>query len=265
MPDKEFLEAYPLYRKCDFNVPFISDDLPSPSINMFCPNCTSIQTYNMINHYVGYNYVGGYTIINEEIYELQYQCMGCKKFERFFYIKFDVQDKNVFKIGQDPPWSISINTKLNKLLGKNAYLYKYALTCESQSYGLGAIAYYRRLIEEIIDKLLNDILEIIPDSKKPDYEKLLLNVKKSKNAQSKIDIVKNEIPEILRSGGLNPLKIIYDNLSVGLHEKTEQDCLQISDELRTSIIFMVEIILSTQKSKKEFSEKLQKRLKKHSK
>ena len=54
MPDSSFLENYPLYRKFKLTFPlhpFSYDKIPTPSIHMYCPNCKSEQTFNMINKY----------------------------------------------------------------------------------------------------------------------------------------------------------------------------------------------------------------------
>jgi len=61
MPNREFLEKYPLYRK------FKLDDASSegvwgrPAIHMICHHCDSEQTFNM-----GNNYYEGFTEPPEE-------------------------------------------------------------------------------------------------------------------------------------------------------------------------------------------------------
>lgn len=51
MPNKQFLEDYPLFRKFKTNFPSTLDKFPRPPINMRCQTCDSIQTFNMINNY----------------------------------------------------------------------------------------------------------------------------------------------------------------------------------------------------------------------
>ena len=58
------------------------------------------------------------------------------------------------KVGQSPAWDIVMDKELESLLGDHAYFYKSGLICESQRYGIGAFAYYRRIVEEVIDELL---------------------------------------------------------------------------------------------------------------
>lgn len=54
MPNKDFLENTPLYKKYKIAVPTYLNDFPSPAINMECPKCKSIQTLNMFGRYLEY-------------------------------------------------------------------------------------------------------------------------------------------------------------------------------------------------------------------
>ena len=71
-------------------------------------------------------------------------------------------EKWIIKVGQEPAWSIDIEPYLEKIFGKYVNDYKKGLINESQGYGIGAFAYYRRIVEVIIDELLNDILSLTP-------------------------------------------------------------------------------------------------------
>ena len=52
MPDSEFLETYPLYRKFRTDIGYLYlKDISKPPIRMHCPNCNCLQTFNMGNEY----------------------------------------------------------------------------------------------------------------------------------------------------------------------------------------------------------------------
>jgi len=146
MPDVEFLEKYPLYRKFkSYHAAKILRNMPKVNINMFCEECKEIRTFNMVNEYydnilkfriaygpIGYSSITG---ANEKeansILFLEYLCASCKKFFRYFLIRRD-ENKNYFqKIGQYPPREISIEKDLNEMLGEYAVLYKKGLMNES--------------------------------------------------------------------------------------------------------------------------------------
>ena len=75
------------------------------------------------------------------------------------------------KIGQYPGWNIEMDKELEKMLGEHTKYYKRGLICESQSYGIGAYAYFRRITEDIIDELLESILGLVEEDEKNNIEK----------------------------------------------------------------------------------------------
>ena len=85
MPNKEFLEQYPLYRKFEIEVPGTLDKLAKVAVNMPCPNCKSSQTFTMTNEYFElFNY--GNPPSEGVCTRAQYLCAHCRQFERLFYI-----------------------------------------------------------------------------------------------------------------------------------------------------------------------------------
>ena len=196
---------------------------------------------------------------------LEYLCASCKSFFRYFLIRRDV-DKSYFqKIGQYPPREITIEKDLNEILGEYDILYKKGLMNESFSHGIGAFAYYRRIIEEII----NDLLEIIPDlmngKEREEYIKALEEMKKTKQTDKKIALVKDLLPPILMPDGYNPLKTLYEILSEGIHGKSDEECLENAILIREILNFIVKKTLQSRKEQIEFTEKMKSLLKKRSK
>jgi len=52
MPNKEFLEEYPLYRKFKVTaLPKTNDELTKVRLKMACPTCQADQTYAMTNEF----------------------------------------------------------------------------------------------------------------------------------------------------------------------------------------------------------------------
>ncbi|WP_182981711.1 hypothetical protein [Sphingobacterium sp. UME9] len=62
------------------------------------------------------------------------------------------------KVGQFPSYEIGLNTTLKKYLNEEDQSnYKKAWVCLSTSYGIGAYAYLRRVIETEIKRIIQDI------------------------------------------------------------------------------------------------------------
>lgn len=252
MPNKEFLETYPLLKKFKYDVPSYLSGIDTPAIHIHCKKCRSDQTYNMNNSFTE-NYSCVYESSKGKIVRLVYECTSCHKNRAIFFIMLDVKLEYVQKIGQYPPWQIDINKNLEKMLGKHATSFKNGLVCESQSYGIGAFAYYRRIVEDIMDELLDSIIGLIPEQNRLQYEKALAATKKTNVAQEKIALVKDLLPSILRPDGHNPLSVLHKQLSKGLHAESDEECLEVAGSIREILTFLVNRIIQTKESAKSFT------------
>jgi len=265
MPNKEFLEHYPLYKKLVLkSFPEYLNQLPKVPISMYCYNCDSIQTYNLSSEYFkGFGHANYPT--QGVIIRCDYLCMHCKKVEREFFVKIAEDKTWIMKVGQFPAWEISGEPNIEKMLGDYKSYYKKGLICESQGYGIGAFGYYRRIVEEIIDQLLEDITELLSGEEKDKYLTVLEKTKKTIVAQDKIELVKELLPPVLRPDGMNPLQTLHSVLSEGLHARSDEECLEYSDQCRTILIFLVNQISVSKQSSRSFSESMRKILEKRAK
>lgn len=272
MPNIEFLEEYPLYRKFICNLPESLDELNKVNINMRCPNCKETRTFRFLNHYlhlyeqpllIGMNYSTNPSYLKPNyIIHLNYICAACEKFNRTFSLRIGEKKQYIEKVGQYPPWDISIKKKLRNILGEFSDYYKKGLICEFHAYGIGANIYYRRIVDEIIGELLEDIKAFLDGEDREKYEKVLEDTKKSKNAQDKIKLVKNLIPPILMIGSHNPLEILYKILSEGIHNKTDEECLEDAHIIKKTLNFLINSILRRQKDKQKYDDNIKKLLEK---
>jgi len=149
MPNKKFLETYPLYKKMKNFYEF--DDryahtrltrikLQKPAIHMHCDICDSEQTFNM-SHEFYTNSGNKDEPIEGRVQEIRYLCSSCKEDFYVFLVYFGIEnvdgDENtkiiyLEKVGQIAPWSISMDKDLEILLGDNSKYYKNGLICKSQ-------------------------------------------------------------------------------------------------------------------------------------
>lgn len=262
MPNKEFLEEYSLYRKFKIiNLPKTNNLLPKVRLKMSCPDCQSDQTFAMTNEF-GENY--GYTNspVYGQIFRAAYVCTHCEDFERIFYIAADEQGQWLMKVGQFPAWEIHGNPLIEKMLGKHADHYKKGLVCESQSYGIAAYGYYRRIIEETIDELLDEISLLLSGDELSKFAEALAKTKRTTITQEKIDLVKDLLPSILRPDGMNPLAVLHSSLSEGLHTESDEACLQQAVIIREVLLFLVNQVALSKAATKNFTEGMRKLLEK---
>ena len=230
-----------------------------PAINMHCDFCNSEQTFIFPISYIYGNYPSAAVEESKgRILRIPYLCAGCKKQEYIFLLRIDANLRYIEKVGQYPPWSISINKNLAKILGKYKEIYKKGLINESQGYGIGAFAYYRRIIENIIDELLDSIPELMGEKEKKEYIEALEKTKTTKDASEKIKLIIHVVPEVLKPQGFNPFKMIHEQLSIGIHVESDEACLELAKHLRKALIFIVDNIIRNRESKRDFTEAMKK-------
>lgn len=256
---KEFLEKQNLYSSINCKLPDSSTDLDGENISLYCKNCRSTQTFvltapffegkNLYGLPKSKGIVSGGTHYVENIKGfllLNYKCAHCNNEKAIYVIKLD-KDK-CEKVGQYPPPDIFIPEEI-KILNDPIVeeLYKKGKISENFSYGIGAFAYYRRIVELKIDELLDKIKEFFPVEKKKEYEKILEQVKKEKNADKKIEIVKEVISdEIIQN---NPLKSLYQILSEGIHSLSDEKCLEYASATRELLVILIKEIEDKKKNR----------------
>lgn len=260
MPEKNFLETYPLYRKWKSDeIPRTTDQLPKVQINMHCPSCRSNQTFVMTNEYWEGEEYSNFPL-GDRVCRVRYLCVHCQQFERFFFLRFDSQRTSVMKVGQFPAWEVAGNTEVERLLGEHSDYFKKGLISESQGYGIGAFGYYRRIVEEIIDQLLDEVSELFSEEEKQRYQEALAATKKTIVTQEKIDIVKDILPPILRPQGMNPLSVLHSALSEGLHAESDEACLTYAETVREVLVFLVDQVAASKRASVGFTENMRKLL-----
>lgn len=266
MPDSNFLETYPLFRKFEMDLAEVPNvaSLPKPSIHMYCEECESDQTFNLMNRNYD-NYLSQTRTVKNSVVAALYRCSSCNNFIRYFLFKIDSNAQRVWKVGQYPPWSITLDSTLEKMLGNHSDYYKKGLISEYQGYGIGAFAYYRRIVEEIIDKLLTEIADLMTGEEQKNYLEAIEKVKQTRVTQEKIEIVKELLPSILRPNGMNPLSLLHGLLSEGLHGKQDEECIEVAVAIREVLVFLVNEVSVRKATAKNFTENMQKLLDRRSK
>ncbi len=265
---KNFLETYPLYKWIEFQATedhekYKDVKVHPPAVNLDCSICESKQTYRVYEDGSLANFGGHH---DNNIYRLEYVCAGCKSANIEFLLfvhrsnGHDAESKKylykmkIQKIGQFPAWSINPDPGISKLLGEHVDTYKKGLVCESQGYGIGAFAYYRRIVEDNVESLLNQIKELVEDE--TDVVKGIEEVKAEHNTEQRIRIASTVLPESLQVAGNNPLSVIYSALSEGLHVQDDETCLNLAHNIREALTYLVHQINLQTQGKRQFTESL---------
>jgi hypothetical protein len=118
----------------------------------------------------------------------------------------------IAKVGQSPRYEVQPPKRLGQALGANAVLYRKALTARHSGYGIGAVAYLRRIVEDTTDQLLTLLraaLEFEPGGGAAAIRRLD-DAKRGRTFDDKVKLAGEVLPAHLRPGGVNPFGILHD-------------------------------------------------------
>jgi len=165
------------------------------------------------------------------------------------------------KIGQSPALSINIPKALQNNLGTNAAnLYKKALVCRNEGFGLAAVTYIRRVVEDKTDELIEVVSELA-ESHNVDSE-VIKKIRAAKTERTtydnKLRIAATVLPTSLVVDGVNPLGELYSLVSGGVHDLTEEECIAVADETKSVFEFTFTNLRAETKVRQDFVSKVKK-------
>jgi len=258
---REFLEKKPLYSWQDLELPEYDTEFTKlatklanelytgfadlSQIEMECPNCKQSRPFGREKIVLRHNYDPDIeyvvTKVTSTIYPFVFKCHTCSS-EYSFFIEVDIEKCKIKKVGQNPSWLSTNNNKdIDKFLKDDAVFFKKALACQSQGYGTGAFSYYRKVLENSIEKILNNIRSFIEkEDSSSDKINQIDEALKATIMDEKIKIAKDAIPESLKQNGINPLGTIYKTLSIGIHKLSEEECLENCEDIQIALSYLIQ-------------------------
>lgn len=192
-----------------------------------------------------------------ESHLLMFHCTHCTEHKVAFLVHIALTGENcylsVFKAGQWPSDRKSPEPALAKALGDDAEpFYRKGLDVERFGYGVAAFAYYRRVTETIIGRLMDSLRQFAVDTGSTELVAMIDAKAAEQQASKRIEAVKELVPPALRPGGLNPLGTLYAALSSNLHEGSDEECLQHAHQLRIALEFLLRTFADRVASRDEF-------------
>ncbi len=146
------------------------------------------------------------------------------------------------KIGQYPAYSIEVQTEVSKYLTEDDLsFYKKAMISLSQNYGIGAFAYFRRIIENEIQRLIKSISELEFDGVDM-IKQAFLKYETDHQMSPMIDTLNKHLPGSLTRLGDNPIKLLHQQLSEGIHGLTEEQCADKARHIDALLSYVIKVI-----------------------
>ncbi|MCZ6675745.1 MAG: hypothetical protein O7E52_00690 [Candidatus Poribacteria bacterium] len=259
----EVLERSPLYQWVEVEMDQSASihSFALPTFSAYCGRCKAERSFGSGGRAWGGGSVSDIVLRGKTLAAICV-CLHCHHFWRGYILHFHEDGTRIMKAGQYPPWDLSIDRRLTKMLGKHEGIFKKGFICEAQGFGIGAYAYYRRIVEMIIDELLVIIESLIEGAEKDRYIQALERVKTTRQTDEKIRLVKDLLPSTLKPDGYNPLGVLHQALSEGIHQLSEGECLNRATEIRTVLVFLINQVQHQKEERKEFTEGMRKLLEK---
>jgi hypothetical protein len=250
---KCFLEQKSLYSWSSIDLPECVTGFASLSqIEMECPQCRISRPFSD-RRSRGSGRGLSPSKLESIIYTFRFDCDGCSASDYIFFVEVNIEKRQIRKVGQNPAWSINLDKNLEKFLEDDASFFKKALVCESQGYGIAAYSYYRRVLENSIGKILQNLLSVLEINGGSPEEIGEINKALSGTVMDeRIRIAKDAVPRNIRPNNMNPLTIIYDILSKGIHRLPEDECLENSKNIRIALVYLIKAITQQNQEQREF-------------
>lgn len=208
--------------------------IATPQLNLHCENqaCGGMRFFRCVEgHSLEISPNASYQ------HYLTYICSNCRVSKKIFSISIMSADLGLGgacrKFGEMPEFGPPTSARLFKLIGSDRDLFLKGRRCENQGLGVGAFVYYRRAVEQQKNKILEEIIKVAKKVNSGEETILLLETAKAESQFSKsLTSVKDAIPQTLLINGHNPLTLLHSALSDGLHERSDEECLEAAHSVR---------------------------------
>lgn len=278
---RDFLTDYPLYRpyllvenynsnNSNYTTPH---DFIGQTFDYFCGKENCIKTFELsIDNSEYFGYLDGSEIPKENFIDgkLNYifktigVCKSCNEYKIYALlnvfsnneiskkryssvtrqISSEKQGTNIFiqKIGFFPEIKVLPDKTVSKYFDSESNnLYFKGINALNQNFGIGSFAYFRRIIEKELLNIIESI-EKLPDSHSSEIQKLLEKHRENPKISTIYENIFQHLPYSLKVLGDNPIKLLYNQTSEGLHNLSETDCLDRAKKINQLLDFVIKKI-----------------------
>jgi len=148
---------------------------------------------------------------------------------------------------------------IGALAEEDAVLYLHAVECRSGGMGLGALAYLRRVVENSINLMLDLLAEVLRESEDPKRQEYVAQVEwlKSQKAFDKKAIAAAAVlPKSFFAGGHNPFSRLHEWSSAGVHNESDEECVELFDEIHGLFEALFERLENEKETRRLYADRL---------
>jgi hypothetical protein len=195
-----------------------------------------------------------------------YSCRNCQEKRKTFSLAaiLDADGYSggtILKLGELPAFGPPVPSRAVTLIGPDREIFLSGRRAENRGLGIGAFAYYRRVVENQKGRIIQQMAKVAAKLGASEADlKLFEAAAKETQFSSAIDKIKAAIPASLRIDGHNPLTLLHDALSDGLHERSDEECLEYAREIHLVLTDLAERMSQALKETSELKEAVSKLL-----
>ncbi len=238
-----------------------SVSVAGPEIKLHCDGegCEGERRFACIAGAHGFEGTAVYRFLN-------YACKNCghsAKTFALYIIRDNIKMSGwVTKFGEIPPFGAHTPRRVFDLIGEEyRELFLQGRRAENRGLGIGAYAYYRRIAENQKGKFIDEIRKVAEKlGTSKETIKAFEEARNEKQFKNAIEKIKLAIPPSLLINGHNPLLLLHDALSDGIHEYTDAQCLEFATTIRLILTDLAEKISMAIKEKAELKVAVEKLL-----
>ena len=181
------------------------------------------------------------------LFFVNFFCGDCQKQPKTFALSI-----TLFPIGEQPPFGIPVPSKVLRLFGEDKANFIKGRQCENQGLGIGAFAYYRRVVENHKSEIFNEIIKVCETvGASEELIEELGSAKQERSFTRAIEQIKTALPHGLLISGHNPLLALHNALSIGLHNESDAKCLEAAHDVRLVLTDLIERMSLLRRDKSE--------------
>jgi hypothetical protein len=143
------------------------------------------------------------------------------------------------KIGEIPAYGVPASASLKGFLEDDAELFVKGRKSEAQGLGIGSFTYYRRVVENQKQHLVKAVRSVAElEGLTPQLKTALETAEAADGFTRAYEALRGHLPASLRISGHDPLQLLYDQTSHGLHNLSDSDCLTRAATIREVLAAM---------------------------
>ena len=239
-------------------------EMLTPDLRLDCLQCDGPRTFRYVNENEGAHRLRTRGLDRAARIFVRYLCGDCHEQTKTFALSITPAAQTsglgtAYKYGEYPSFGTLVPNKVLGLFGDEKQNFLKGRQCENQGLGIGAFAYYRRIVEDHKNEIFDEIIKVCETvGASPQLIEEFRNAKKETRFTAAIEQIKTALPQGLLIGGHhNPLLALHNALSIGLHNESDAKCLETAHDVRLVLTDLVERMSLLRQDKRELDGAMQ--------